>query len=237
MKTNNPNVKGMNRRNFIAASGGIILAAGIAPSVLRGAETFTIPPLPYPENGLEPVISAKTLSFHYGKHHKGYVDNLNKLVDGTEYADMTLELIIQKTAGQTDKTAIFNNAAQTWNHTFYWRSMNPNGGGEPPKSLLEKIVSSFGSFDECKKQIVSAATTQFGSGWVWLVLDGKVLKVVKTSNAEVPFVKGMKPLLTIDVWEHAYYLDYQNRRADFVVATLDKLVNWDYAVKNFEATI
>ncbi len=239
MKANSSNAKGMNRRNFIASSGGamLILAAGTSPSILKGAEILTIPSLPYPENALEPIISAKTVSVHYGKHHKGYLDNLNKLISGTEFADMTLELIIQKTSGQTDKAAIFNNAAQTWNHTFYWRSMNPNGGGEPPKSLLEKIESSFGSFDECKKQIVSAATTLFGSGWVWLVVDGKVLKVVKTSNAEVPFVSGMKPLLTMDVWEHAYYLDYQNRRADFIAATLDKLINWNFAVKNFEATM
>ncbi len=239
MKTNNLDAKGMNRRNFITVSGGatLILAAGIAPTILKGAEDFTIPPLPYPENALEPIISSKTLNFHYGKHHKGYVDNLNKLTSGTEFADMTLELIIQKTSKQPDKTAIFNNAAQTWNHTFYWRSMKPEGGGEPPKSLREKIESSFGSLDECKKQLLTAATTQFGSGWAWLALDGKVLKVVKTSNAEVPFIMGLKPILTIDVWEHAYYLDYQNRRADFVAATLDKLVNWNFAANNLEAAM
>ncbi|MGC8743893.1 MAG: Fe-Mn family superoxide dismutase [Verrucomicrobiia bacterium] len=239
MKRDENNTPGMTRRNFIAVSGGatLILAAGAAPSLLKGAEAHTLPPLPYPENALEPIISARTLSFHYGKHHKGYVDNLNKLIAGTQYADMPLEKIIMDVAGVTDKVAIFNNAAQTWNHTFYWRSMKPNGGGEPPKPLKDKIEASFGSVEACKKELVTAATTQFGSGWAWLVLDGKNLKVVKTSNAEAPITKGMKPLLTIDVWEHAYYLDYQNRRMDFVVASLDKLINWDFAAKNLEAAM
>lgn len=236
-KTNKPG--GISRRNFLTVSSGsaLILATGAFPSILKGAEAHQLPPLPYPESALEPIISARTLSFHYGKHHKGYVDNLNKLIAGTEFADMPLEKIISATAGVADKVSIFNNAAQTWNHTFYWNSMKPNGGGEPPKVLKDKIEASFGSFDACKKELITAATTQFGSGWAWLVLDGNSLKVVKTSNAEVPFTKGMKPLLTIDVWEHAYYLDYQNRRLDFVVATLDKLVNWDFAAKNLQAAL
>lgn len=188
--------------------------------------------MPYAENALEPIISAKTISFHYGKHHKGYVDNLNKLVEGTEFADMPLEKLITAMAGKADKTAIFNNAAQAWNHAFYWHSLKPNGGGEPGLVLKNKIEASFGSLDDCKKELVAAATTQFGSGWAWLVMDGDKLKVVKTANAESPLTKGMKALLTIDVWEHAYYLDYQNRRADYVNAVLDKLINWDFAEEN-----
>ena len=189
-------------------------------------------PLPYAENALEPIITAKTLSFHYGKHHKGYVDNLNKLIARTEYADLSLEKIITSTAGKPEKTAIFNNAAQTWNHTFYWNSMKPNGGGEPPAALKQEIEASFGSVDACKKELASAAVSQFGSGWVWLVLENGVLKVVKTTNADSPMTMGFTPLLTIDVWEHAYYLDYQNRRADYVDSLLDKLVNWEFALQN-----
>jgi Fe-Mn family superoxide dismutase len=189
-------------------------------------------PLPYTENALEPIITAKTLSFHYGKHHKGYVDNLNKLIVGTEYADLTLEKIVTSTAGKPERTAIFNNAAQAWNHTFYWNSMKPNGGGEPPAELKQKIEAAFGSVDACKKELASAAVAQFGSGWAWLVLDGGALKVVKTANADIPMTLGFTPLLTIDVWEHAYYLDYQNRRVDYANAVLDKLINWEFALQN-----
>jgi len=191
-----------------------------------------LPPLPYADNALDPVISANTISFHYGKHHRGYVDNLNKLVAGTEFAGLKLEKIITETAGKADKTAIFNNAAQIWNHTFYWNSLKPKGGGEPSAVLKQKIEASFGTFDACKKELAATAISQFGSGWVWLVLDDGKLKVVKTGNAESPLTKGMKPLLTIDVWEHAYYLDYQNRRADYVNAVLDKLINWNFAADN-----
>ena len=196
------------------------------------SRSFSLPPLPYAENSLEPVITATTISFHYGKHHAGYVDNLNKLIVGTEYAGLPLEEIIASTAGRPERTAIFNNAAQTWNHTFYWGSMRPQGGGEPPAALKQRIEASFGSVDACKKELASAAVSQFGSGWAWLVLEGGRLKVVKTANAEVPLVTGMKPLLAIDVWEHAYYLDYQNRRADYVAAVLDKLINWEFALQN-----
>jgi len=195
---------------------------------------YVLPPLPYAENALEPVISEKTISFHYGKHHKGYVDNLNKLIVGTEFAGLTLEKIISQTAGKADKAAIFNNASQAWNHTFYWNSLTPNGGGQPPAALKTKIEASFGTVDACKKELAAAATTQFGSGWAWLVLDGDKLKVVKTSNADSPLTKGLKPLLVIDVWEHAYYLDYQNRRADYVNAVLDKLINWSFAADNLK---
>ncbi|MGE5250908.1 MAG: superoxide dismutase [Bacteroidota bacterium] len=202
------------------------------PSSAPGAAPHVLPPLPYAENALEPVVTANTLSFHYGKHHKAYVDNLNKLIAGTEYAGLPLEKIITSTAGKSDKAAIFNNAAQTWNHTFYWNSLKPNGGGEPPAALLQKIVASFGSLDACKKEFSSAGVSQFGSGWAWLVLDGGLLKVVKTANADDPLTTGLKPLLTIDVWEHAYYLDYQNRRADYANAVLDKLINWEFALQN-----
>ena len=196
------------------------------------AAPHVLPPLPYADNALAPVISTNTMGFHYGKHHKGYVDNLNKLVPGTEFANLTLEQIIAKAAGKVDKTAIFNNAAQTWNHTFYWHSLKPKGGGEPPAVLKKKIENSFGTLDACKKELATAAMAQFGSGWVWLVLNGDKLEVTKTANAEVPMTTGLKPLLTIDVWEHAYYLDYQNRRADYVSAILDKLINWEFALQN-----
>jgi superoxide dismutase, Fe-Mn family len=199
---------------------------------LQSASKHVLPSLPYAESALDPVISAKTIGFHYGKHHKGYVDNLNKLVAGTEFADLTLEKIITATAGKVDKAAIFNNAAQAWNHTFYWHSLRPKDGGVPPAVLKQKIEAAFGTLEACKKELATAATTQFGSGWAWLVLDGAKLKVVKTGNADSPLTKGLKPLLTIDVWEHAYYLDYQNRRADYVAAVLDKLINWDFAAKN-----
>ncbi|MEK7844854.1 MAG: superoxide dismutase, partial [Pseudomonadota bacterium] len=193
---------------------------------------YVLAPLPYADNALEPVISANTLSFHYGKHHKTYVDNLNNLVANSDLAGQSLEQIIQATAGQADKAAIFNNAAQVWNHMFYWHSLKPNGGGEPSFALKQKIEASFGSLDACKKEFATAAMTQFGSGWAWLILDGDKIAVAKTGNADSPLTKHMRPLLTIDVWEHAYYLDYQNRRADYVNTILDKLINWDFAAAN-----
>ena len=193
---------------------------------------IVLPPLPYEQSALQPVISANTLSFHYGKHHKTYVDTLNKLVAGTQFSEMPLEQIIKATADQADHTAIFNNAAQVWNHTFYWHSLKPKGGGEPPAVLARLMESSFGSVEACKKELAGAAVGQFGSGWAWLVLDGGKLKVVKTGNAHTALTQAAKPLLTIDVWEHAYYLDYQNRRADYVNAVLDSLVNWGFAAEN-----
>ena len=193
---------------------------------------FTLPPLPWAENALEPVISANTISFHYGKHHKTYVDNLNNLVKGTDFENATLEKIITETAGKADKAGIFNNAAQVWNHTFYWHSMKPNGGGKPTGKIATMIDSAFGGYDAFKKELSATSVSQFGSGWGWLVLDGAALKIVKTPNAEVPFTKGQKPLLTIDVWEHAYYLDQQNKRAAYVDAVIDKLLNWDFAAQN-----
>lgn len=191
-----------------------------------------LPPLPYAENALDPVISATTIGFHFGKHHKGYVDTLNQLIVGTPFADLSLDELIADTTGKADQVAICNNAAQTWNHTFYWHSLRAKGGGEPGATLKQMIEASFGSLDACKKELTTAATTQFGSGWVWLVLEAGKLKVVKTGNAQTPLTKDVKPLLTIDVWEHAYYLDYQNRRADYVNAMLDKLINWGFAADN-----
>jgi len=199
---------------------------------IEKAALHVLPPLPYAENALDPVISTNTIGFHYGKHHKGYVDTLNKLIAGTELSNHSLEKLIAETAGKPDKVAIFDNAAQTWNHTFYWRSLRPKGGGEAPAALKQRIEASFGNLDACKKELATAATTEFGSGCAWLVLEADKLKVVKTANAETPLTKGVKPLLTIEVWEHAYYLDYQNRRPDYVSAVLDILINWGFAADN-----
>ncbi len=194
---------------------------------------FTLMALPYADNALAPVISANTIGFHYGKHHKTYVDNLNNLVKGTDLEGKGLEEIVMATAGKADKAPLFNNSAQIWNHDFYWKSLKPNGGGVPTGKVADRIHESFGSFDEFRKQLSATTVGQFGSGWGWLVADaaGK-LKVVKTGNAEVPMTQGLKPLLTIDVWEHAYYLDHQNRRADYVNAVIDKLLNWEFAAAN-----
>jgi Fe-Mn family superoxide dismutase len=191
-----------------------------------------LPPLPYAQDALAPVISAQTMSFHYGKHHKAYVDNLNKLVAGTDLAEKPLEAVIAAAAGKADKAGLFNNAAQIWNHTFFWNSLKPGGGGAPGGAVAKGIDAAFGSFDNFKKEFANAAMTQFGSGWAWLVADKGQLKVLKTGNAETPLTMGVTPLLTIDVWEHAYYLDYQNRRADFVAAVIDKLLSWEFANAN-----
>jgi superoxide dismutase, Fe-Mn family len=193
---------------------------------------ITLPALPYAQNALEPVISAQTLSYHYGKHHKNYVDTLNKLIVGTEFADMPIEKIVKATSGQPDHLAVFHNAAQAWNHAFYWRSLKPRGGGEPPADLKRMMESSFGSVAACKKELAKAAVEEFGSGWAWLVQDGDKLTIVKTDDANTPMARGSKALLTIDVWEHAYYLDYQNRRADYVNALIEKLANWEFAAEN-----
>ena len=224
----------LNRRELLLASaaGAAMLTLGGLPGAARGAAPVVLPPLPWAEGALAPVISANTIGFHYGKHHQGYVTNLNKLTGGTPFADQSLEQIVRATAGKADQAAIFNNAAQVWNHTFYWQSLRPNGGGEPPAALKAKLEASFGSVDACREELSKAATSQFGSGWAWLVADGDALKVVKTGNAETPLTGAMRPLVTIDVWEHAYYLDYQNRRADYVAAVLDKLINWEFALQN-----
>ena len=196
------------------------------------SQPIPFPALPYDQGALAPVISANTLSFHHGKHHKTYVDTLNKLIVGTEFADMPLEKIIKASARQPEQAMIFNNAAQAWNHAFYWQSLKPKGGGEPPAVLKQMMESSFGGVDACKKELSKAAVGQFGSGWAWLVQDGEKLKIVKTPDAKTPLTDGPAPLLTIDVWEHAYYLDYQNRRVDYVNALIDKLANWEFAAEN-----
>ena len=185
------------------------------------------PALPYEMDALEPYISATTMEFHYGKHHKAYVDNVNKLIKGTEFEELSLEKIIKATVDNPEYTGIFNNAAQAWNHTFFWKSMSPKGGGAPKGELLKRMERDFGSYEKFAEEFKNAALTQFGSGWAWLVEDkeGK-LSIIKTSNADTPIARGLKPIITLDVWEHAYYLDYQNRRAEFADAFLAHLVNW-----------
>ncbi|MEJ1298208.1 MAG: Fe-Mn family superoxide dismutase [Candidatus Sedimenticola sp. (ex Thyasira tokunagai)] len=187
-----------------------------------------LPALPYEMNALEPTISQETLEFHYGKHHQTYVTNLNNLVTGTEFENASLEEIVMKASG-----GIFNNAAQIWNHTFYWNGLSPNGGGAPSGALADAINSAFGSFDEFKTKFAASAAGNFGSGWTWLVKnsDGGV-EIVNTSNAANPMTEGMTPLLTIDVWEHAYYIDYRNARPKYLGAVWD-IVNWDFAGTNF----
>ena len=194
-----------------------------------------LPALPYSLDALEPHISARTLEFHHGKHHAAYVTNLNNLVAGSDLEGHSLEDTILAVAGDASKAGVFNNAAQVWNHTFYWQGMKPGGGGAPSGELAAKIDADFGSFDAFKEQFKAAGATQFGSGWAWLVLDNGTLKVTKTPNADLPLAHGQKALLTMDVWEHAYYLDYQNRRPDYISTFLDKLVNWDFAAANLAA--
>jgi Fe-Mn family superoxide dismutase len=192
--------------------------------------THVLPALPYEKNALEPHISAETLEFHYGKHHQTYVTNLNNLIAGTEFENLSLEEIVKKSTG-----GIFNNAAQVWNHTFYWNSLSPTGGGEPTGALAEAIVAAFGSFETFKAELTKTAITTFGSGWAWLVKrDDGSLGLVSTSNAATPLTAGQTPLLTIDVWEHAYYVDYRNLRPKYVEAFWN-LVNWEFAAQNFAA--
>jgi len=195
--------------------------------------TFKLLPLPYDQSALAPAISKRTMEFHYGKHHAGYVSKLNKLVEGTPYAGLPLEQVIQKAARDPKGTKIFNNAAQIWNHDFFWRSMTPGGGGNPDETLGRQIVADFGSFEAFAEQFVSRAVGLFGSGWTWLVADADGLRVVSTANAETPMTSQQHALLTCDVWEHAYYLDYQNNREAFVHAFLEELVNWEFAAEQF----
>lgn len=196
--------------------------------------SFTLPELPYALNALEPHIGAKTLEIHHGKHHNAYVTNLNNLLKDSPLAGKSLEEVILASAKDPAKAGVFNNSAQVWNHTFYWNSMKPNGGGKPTGELAAKIDADFGSYDTFVEEFKAAGATQFGSGWAWLVLDGGKLKVTKTGNADLPLAHGQKALLTMDVWEHAYYLDYQNRRPDYIATFLDKLVNWDFAAANLK---
>lgn len=189
---------------------------------------FVLPDLPYAKDALQPYLSAETLEFHHGKHHNAYVTNLNGLIEGTDFATKTLEEIVLQSEG-----GIFNNAAQTWNHTFYWDCMKPGGGGEPTGALAEAIVRDFGSYDAFKTEFAQAGATQFGSGWAWLVLEDGKLKVTKTGNADLPQKYGQTPLLTVDVWEHAYYIDYRNARPQYLEVFLASLVNWDFVAKNY----
>jgi Fe-Mn family superoxide dismutase len=196
---------------------------------------LTLPDLPYAKNALAPHISERTLEFHHDKHHAAYVTNGNNLLKDSPLANKPIEEIVRAAAKDQALTGLFNNAAQVWNHTFFWSSMRPNGGGAPSGSLAKRIDADFGSFDKFCEAFKQAAVTQFGSGWAWLIEDGGKLAVIKTANADTPVAHGKKPLLTIDVWEHAYYLDYQNRRPDFVQTFLEKLANWEFAQKNMEA--
>ena len=225
----------MTRRGFIgvaagAAASGMVLVAKGEPK-MRDIE---LEALPYAEDALAPTISAKTISFHYGKHHAGYVKTLNGLITGTPYAELSLEEIVRTAAARGD-AAIFNNAAQAWNHTFYWNSLAPTGkGGVPSSALLVAIETAFGSLDACKAALSDAAVKRFGSGWAWLVAENGKVKVESTPNAETPITRpGVKPLLVVDVWEHAYYLDWQNRRADYVKAVVGGLFDWNAASHRF----
>lgn len=196
---------------------------------------YSLPPLPYAYNALEPYISQATLEFHHDKHHATYVNKYNEAVQGTPHNDHPIEVVIKTIAGDTTLQGVFNNAAQAWNHSFYWNSMKPQGGGEPSGPLLDRIKADFGSFGDFVNAFKSAGASQFGSGWAWLVLADDQLKVTKTSNADCPLTAGQVPLLTMDVWEHAYYLDYQNRRPDYIDNFLNHLVNWDFAAHNLAA--
>lgn len=193
-----------------------------------------LPELPFPKNSLEPYISEKTLDFHYGKHHNAYVTNCSKMIEGTELQNETLENIILKTAGNPAKAGIFNNAAQVWNHTFYWNCIKCKGGGLPKGKIADLIAIDFGTFEKFVEEFKTAAATQFGSGWAWLVLKDNKLQIMKTANADTPMAHSAKALLTIDVWEHAYYLDYQNRRPDYISTYIDKLINWEFVNSNLD---
>ena len=236
----------LDRRRLLSAGlgtgalfvGGRSLArAGGAPPSRVAAEPsvpgpFELPKLPYAEDALAPHVSAETLALHHGKHHKGYVDNLNRLVAGKPWAGQDLVAVIRATARDEAAREVFDSAAQVWNHAFYWSSMKPGGGGAPGGALAERVQRDFGDVATLKARLAEAAQTQFGSGYAWLVQDGARLAVVKTSNAHTPLVDGKTPLLTIDVWEHAYYVDRRNRRAEYVAAFLDHLVDWDFAARN-----
>ena len=195
-----------------------------------------LPSLPYPKNALEPHISANTLDFHHGKHHQAYVTNTNKLIENSPMANDSLIKIITQTAGNREKTGLFNNAAQVWNHSFYWNCMKPGGGGRPNGQIAGMIEEAFDTYDNFAEAFRTAAATQFGSGWAWLVLKNDQLEIMKTANADTPIAHDIKPLLTVDVWEHAYYLDYQNRRDRYVETFLDHLVNWEFAAANLGET-
>jgi superoxide dismutase, Fe-Mn family len=202
-------------------------------NIMTKTGPFTLAPLPYDEGALAPAISSNTMSFHYGKHHEAYVEKLNELVLGTRFAEMTLEDVVRSASKDESNRQIFNNAAQAWNHTFFWASLTPRRG-KPPGAMLSAVERDFGSYDAFAEQFAKEGAAQFGSGWVWLVASGGKLAIEKTPDAVTPMGEGKHCLLTIDVWEHAYYLDYQNRRPDFLKAVITKLLNWDFATQNFQ---
>jgi len=204
----------------------------VSPFPHQEQAPHVLPPLPYALDALEPFLSAETLSLHHDKHHRAYIDETNRLVAGTPFADLSLEQLVVATADKPEHVALYNNAAQAFNHQFYWRSLSPYGGSEPPAALSALAIKAFGSFAAFRQSFSTAATTQFGSGWAWLVLNGGQLKVLKTQNADNPLKRKYKPLLALDIWEHAYYVDYRNRRGDYVAATLDHLINWQFALEN-----
>lgn len=198
---------------------------------------FQLPPLPWAENALEPVISANTIALHHGKHHAAYVKKLNELVEGTRYAQMPLERVIAETAGYPDSQKIFNQAAQAWNHTFFWHCLRPGAGGKPSGRIASRIDAELGGYDKFRGDFVKVAVECFGSGWAWLSERNGKLEIVALPNAGTPLAMGARPLLTVDIWEHAYYLDYQNRRPDFVAAVVDKLLNWDFAEEQLDRVL
>ena len=224
------------RRNFLLASAAVGAVAMTGLSVAADAKApLELPKLPWEPGALDPVISSRTVGVHYGKHHKGYLDNLNKLLAGSPLEGRSLEEVVRETAGKADKVGIFNNAAQTWNHSFYWQSLSPTGGGKPGAEVLGRLDTAFGSFDEFRKAFLAASAGQFGSGWVWLVAEkaSKKLALLKTGNADTPISgDALLPLAVLDVWEHAYYLDYENRRGDYAAAVVDKLLNWRFVEEN-----
>ena len=195
---------------------------------------FELPPLPWDESALAPVISQRTIALHHGKHHATYVKKLNELVAGTRFVQMPLELVIASSVGGEENRKIFNNAAQAWNHTFFWNCLRPKGGGAPTKSIAKRIDHDFGGYASFREQFAKAAVECFGSGWAWLVSRSGKLEILATSNAGTPITMGATPLLALDVWEHAYYLDYENRRPEFVDAVIDRLLNWEFAAEQLE---
>jgi len=229
-------------KRFIARSA-VLAACALAALFLvqcsggGGSAIFVMEPLPYSQDALAPTISADTMGFHYDKHYAGYVKKANELTKGMGLSGKTAEAVIQTTSGDASKAAVFNNAAQAWNHAYFFKCLRPDGGGVPEGLLAEMIDAAFGSFADFKALFITAAKDQFGSGWVWLVLDEGKLAVVTSANADTPLAHGLIPLFTIDVWEHAYYLDYQNRRVDFVTSVLDNLANWDFVAAQLEKTL
>lgn len=228
--------KGLAGASLVTLAGSKLYAATGAPAIIskkENAMTFELPPLPYDKSALEPHVSANTLSFHHGKHHQAYVTKTNELIKGTPYEKATLEDVIKGSAKENNQ-ALFNNSAQIWNHTFFWNCMKPSGGGKPVGDVAKRIDADLGGLEKFKEDFKAAAISQFGSGWAWLVEEGGKLKITKTPNADLPMVHGQKALLTVDVWEHAYYLDYQNRRPDFVQSFMDNLINWEFVEKNLQ---